>query len=179
MRQALDRFYRISGGIGAFFIAAICVTVLIQVSFNLIDRIAQLTTGKAYGLVLPSYAEFAGYFLAAGTFFALADTLQSGNHIRVNLVIQRVSGKARNVIEAWCCLLGATFSAYFTYWATNHAYESFVFGDLSPGIVPVPLWIPQVSMILGLVALTICFVDLFFQVLAGRNPDYLSQSEEL
>ena len=177
MRKALDRLYALSGAIGAFFIVAICVTVLIQVSFNIIDRIAQLLTGKAYGLVLPSYAEFAGYFLAAATFFALADTLKSGQHIRVNLILQRLPDRVQHYLEGWCCLLGSILSAYFTFWAANLVRESIEFGDLSPGIIAVPLWIPQLAMALGLVVLTICFIDLFVQVLKGGDPAYLDESE--
>lgn len=173
LRTSLDRLYAISGGIGAFFIVAICVTVLIQVSFNMIDRLAQLLTGKAIGLVLPSYAEFAGYFLAAATFFALADTLQSGHHIRVNLILQRLPERIRHWTEVWCCALGLILSAYFAFWAVNLVRESIEFGDLSPGIIAIPLWIPQSSMALGLICLTICFADLLIQVLKGKTPAYL------
>ena len=179
MRQVLDRLYAASGTLAALFIVSICMTVLVQVGFNLIDRIAQLTTGQAFGLVLPSYAEFTGFFLAAASFFALADTLQSGNHIRVNLVIQRLPKRLRPYIEGWCCLLGAIVSGYFSFWAGNLVWESFVFADLSPGIIAVPLWIPQLAMALGLVCLTVCFIDLFVQVVRGKQPSYLLNDETL
>lgn len=172
MRKALDRLYAVSGAIGAVFIVAICVTVLIQVSFNILDKVAQLLTGTAIGLVLPSYAEFAGYFLAAATFFALADTLQKGEHIRVTLIIQTMPKTIRRLSEGWCCFLGSAVSGYFTYWAFNLTYESWEFNDLSPGIIAVPLWIPQLAMALGLVCMTICFVDLFFQIVRGEEPAY-------
>ncbi|MEM8791720.1 MAG: TRAP transporter small permease subunit [Pseudomonadota bacterium] len=179
MRQLLDRLYAVSGAIAALFIVAICAIVLLQVGFNLVDRIAQLVTGRAIGLVVPSYAEFAGFFLAAASFFALADTLSSGNHIRVNLVIQRVPERQRPLIEAWSCLLGALVSGYFTFWAGNLVWESFEFGDLSPGIIAVPLWLPQLSMALGLLCLTICFIDLFVQVCRGEQPSYRTHEETL
>ncbi len=159
MRRALDRIYVASEYIAAGFIACICLTVLVQVSFNIVDKIAVWTIGEAVGLVLPSYAEFTGNFLAAATFFALAAALNNGSHIRVTLVISHLPATARHVAEVLCCVLGTACAAYFCYWTGYLVYESLIFGDVSPGIIAVPLWIPQLSMPLGLAVLFIAFLD--------------------
>ncbi|MEL6425014.1 MAG: TRAP transporter small permease, partial [Pseudomonadota bacterium] len=83
MRQALDRLYDASGVAAAAFLALIALTVLVQVGFNIIDSLSTLIIGEAVGLVLPSYAEFTGYFLASSSFLAAAHTLRRGAHIRV------------------------------------------------------------------------------------------------
>ena len=172
MRKFLDRMYMTSEAVAAMFIVCICLTVLVQVVFNAIDKVAISVGYGAIGLVLPSYAEFTGNFLAAATFFALAGTLKNGAHIRVTLLIQHLSARPLRLIEGWCCALGAVLSAYFAYWAANLVHESWTFGDVSPGIVTVPLWIPQLPMALGLICLTIAFVDGFFQVIHGDAPHY-------
>ncbi|MEM1383962.1 MAG: TRAP transporter small permease [Pseudomonadota bacterium] len=159
MRKALDTLYRASGIVAAVFLLAIAVTVLIQVGLNILDRIAVALTGTAVGLTLPSYAEFTGYFLTASTFFAGAYALKAGAHIRVTLVLQRLSPEARRRSELVCAVIGAVFAAYFTGWVGLLAWESWVFGDVSPGIVPVPIWIPQLSMVIGLLILTIALID--------------------
>lgn len=173
MRGTLDGLYRVSGGIGALLIVAICLVVLIQVAFNLFDKISVLLFGTAIGLVLPSYAELAGYFLVGATFFALTNTLQHGVHIRVTMITQRLNTRWAQVAEGWACLIGALMSGYFTVWTYVLVYESWLYGDLSPGMVPIPIWLPQLPMALGLTSLTICFVDLFLQVVRGtvRQPD--------
>lgn len=177
MRKLLDRMYALSEGIAALFIVCICLTVLIQVSFNVLDKVAVAIGGEAIGLVLPSYAEFTGNFLAAATFFALAGTLKSGAHVRVTLLIRHLTDRPQRFAEAFCCTLGTAIAAYFTCWAAVLAYESWAFGDVSPGIVSVPLWIPQLPMILGLISLTLAFADGLVQVLRGGEPHYVQASQ--
>lgn len=173
MRKFLNFLYDASGALAAAFLCGICLIVLGQVGLNLVDRISELTTGEAIGLVIPSYAEFAGYFLAASSFLAIAYTLRGGAHIRVNLVINNLSTGARRVVELCCTGAGAVFSTYMAYWMVLLTIESYEFGDVSPGIVPVPLWIPQLALDLGLIIAAICFLDAFIQILRGEDPVHL------
>ena len=177
MRKLLDRMYAVSEVIAAAFIIGICLTVLIQVAFNIVDKVAMAIGCEAIGLVLPSYAEITGYFLASATFFALAGTFRQGVHIRVTLLIRHLSPPWHRLIEGWCCALGAAASAYFTFWAANLVHESWQFGDLSPGIVPIPIWVPQLPMVLGLVCLTAAFADALHQIAGGSEPDYLERAK--
>lgn len=173
MRKALDLLYRGSGVAAAVFLAAICVVVLLQVGANVIDVVAAWVLGHSIGLMVPSYAEFAGFFLAAASFLALAYTLRCGAHIRVSMVIQNLTTAQRRFVEVWCTAVGAMLSGYFSVYAVGLILESFAFGDLSPGMVAVPLWIPQVPMAIGLIVLTIALIDAFIEALAGREPAYV------
>lgn len=172
MRKFLDFLYFASGVAAATFLLAICVVVLAQVGANILDVFAGWITGTPIGLVVPSYAEFAGFFLAASSFLALAYTLRSGSHIRVNLIIQRIGGGPRRGIELLCTAIGTAFSGYFAYFTVGLVIESWQFGDVSPGMIPVALWIPQSAMALGLIVLTISLADSFVEVLRGREPAY-------
>jgi len=173
MRKALDFLYRASGVAAAGFLVAICVVVLLQVGANVIDVAAAWVLGHSIGLMVPSYAEFAGFFLAAASFLALAYTLRCGAHIRVSMLIQNLTAAQRRFIEIWCAGVGAVLSGYFSVYVLGLILESLAFGDLSPGMIPVPLWIPQVPMAIGLVVLTIALVDEFLEALAGREPHYV------
>ncbi len=172
MRRALDALYTASGVLAAVFLVLIALAVLAQVGANLIDAIVGAVTGTPIGLVVPSYAEFTGFFLAASSFLALAHTLKRGAHIRVNLAIGRLRGRVRMWIEAWCCAAGAATAAYFTGYAALLVLESLEFDDRAPGMVPVPLWIPQSALVVGLAVLTIALADELVRVLAGRTPAY-------
>lgn len=172
MRASLDWLYRASGALAAFFLVAICVVVLLQVGANLIDALLKAFTGEAIGLVIPSYAEFAGFFLAAASFLALAYTLRAGAHIRVELLLQRLGKRARFAAEIWCVAASAAVASYFTWYTVALVFESIEFGDLSPGMVPVPLWIPQAAMALGLAVLAIALVDELVHLLRGGKPHF-------
>ncbi len=178
MRKILDALYRGSGALAALFLLAICLIVLAQVGANIASAAYKALTGEAIGLVIPSYAEFAGFFLAASTFLGLAYALNAGAHIRVSLVIQNFHGRTRQLIELWCVLIGAVFSGYFAWYTVGLVMESYEFGDLSTGMVPVPLWIAQVPMALGLIILTVAFIDSFFTLLAGRIPPYAHDEQD-
>ena len=172
IRRFLNLIYKASGVVAAGFLAAICITVVLQVAANIINKIMGLFFGASPGLIVPSYAEFTGFFLVAASFFALAYTLQSGVHIRVSLLINRLGPFSRRWVEVWCLALGAMLTGYFSFYAFNLVYESYVFGDLAVGMVPLPLWIPQFLMALGSAVLFTELVDDLVQVLSGRAPSY-------
>jgi hypothetical protein len=47
---------------------------------------------------------------------------------------------------------------------------SYATHDVSQGLVPVPLWIPQAAMALGLATLFVALLDDLVVVLAGKAP---------
>lgn len=155
LRRTLDRLYALSGAIAAAAILAICLIVSAQVGLNILARFG----GPSLSFTIPSYADFAGYFLATASFMALAYTLRTGTHIRVNLVLQRLPERGRWVLELVALALGAMLVGYATWYAGALMAESLHYGDMSTGIVAIPLWIPQSAMVLGLALLLVALLD--------------------
>ena len=172
MRRFLDGLYRLSGALAAGFLVAICTIVLLQVGANVIDKISTWLFGQAIGLVIPSYAEFAGFFLAAATFFALTYTLRAGGHIRVSLLIQLTSGRRRRWIELWCLSVATLLVGFFAVFTVDLVVQAFRYGDVSYGMMPVKLWIPPAAMALGLIVFTVALLDELVSVLRGREASY-------
>ena len=173
MRKALDLLYAASGLAAAGFIVLICLLVSAQVTLNLIGRVL----GPAYSFTIPSYADFAGFFLAAASFLALAWTLTRGGHIRVTLLLQSMGKRPRLVSELFSLALGAILSGFTTWYMIKLSLASWHFGDLSFGIIAIPIWIPQAALSLGLAILTIAFVDLFVQSLRAGTPVLRDQGD--
>lgn len=172
MRKYLDHLYQTSGILGAGFLAAICLIVMLQVGANMIDSLFRAVTGEPLGLLVPSYSEFTGFFLVAASFLALAYSLRAGSHIRVSLIIRNLGGKPRQFVELWCAGSGAIFSAFFAWHTVLMVIDSYKFDDISYGMISVPIWIPQSGMALGLIILTIALVDEVVTVLKGETPAY-------
>lgn len=168
--RLLDGLYLGSAAAAALCLVAICAVVSLQVAANAADVVSEWLVGRPLGFIVPSYAEFAGFLLAAASFLALPHTLRCGVHIRVTSVLDRLGGRSLDGAELWCSLAGAALSGYFTWFTMLLVEESWRYGDLSPGMVPVPLWIPQASVAAGLAILTIAFVDRFVSLLTGRWP---------
>ncbi len=179
MRKFLDKLYDFSGYGAALFILAICLVVMAQVTLNLSDNIAKYITGEAIGLTIPSYADFTGYFLAAASFMALAHTLKSGGHIRVTLLLQILSQKNQRLFEIWCLVVAASMAIFFTVNIALLLYESFIYNDLSPGIIAIPIWIAISPMLLGMAILAIALVDETLIVIKGNEPSYAGKGENL
>jgi TRAP-type C4-dicarboxylate transport system permease small subunit len=166
MRRLLDNLYTASGVLAAGFLVLICLVVSAQVVLNLVTKIF----GTAYSYTIPSYADFAGYFLASASFLALAYTLTRGGHIRVTLLIQTFGRVPRMLSEILSLTIGALMSIFATYYMIRLNIESYGFGDLSFGIIAIPLWIPQLAVSSGLAILSIAFLDLIFSTLRAGKP---------
>jgi len=160
MRKYLDWLYLGSGAVAAMLIAAICVLVTTQVVLNVITKIG----GAGVAMTIPSYADFAGYFLAASSFLALAYTLTRGGHIRVTLILKMLGGGKSSFIAEIISLFVCTLCAIFaTYYMAGLVLESYQFGDMSSGIIAVPLWLPQTTVLLGLAIFAIALTDVLIR----------------
>lgn len=180
MRAILDRLYALSGAVAATFLVLITLIVLAQVLANLAGTVSTRVFGRPMGLVIPSYAEFAGFFLAASSFFGLAYTLRYGEHIRVSLFLQRMGPRLRRVFETGCVSVALLLSSYLTWFTALLVWESWSFGDRSMGLVAIPLWLPQAVLPLGGAMLTIALADTLWALLRGRMPAclYASRAQE-
>lgn len=175
MRSSLDMLYRSAGWAAAAAIFLIFALVGIQVSARLLDGAMRLAGLTPFGFIVPSIAEICGFLLAAASFLALAQALVSGAHIRVGMLVDRLPVSARRFTEAGVGLLAFGLALYAT-WSVGHlAWKSLAFNDVSYGIVPVPLWLPQGVMTLGLAILAIAVLDV--TVRAWRERRFLAGEE--
>ena len=160
----MDRLFAVCGGLAAMFLAGICVLVLAQV------------IGRLMGVAIPSADEFAGYCLSASSFLALGYAYRNSSHIRVTLLIDRLSTRHRRAVEACCVAGGCAVSFYITANTAEMIYYSVTFGDLTQGLVPIPLWIPQSGMLIGVSVLALAFVVDAVRMLRGLDPVYLTNA---
>jgi TRAP-type C4-dicarboxylate transport system permease small subunit len=160
MRKALDRLYLFAGYAAGFFLLAIFVLMML------------LSVGREINLNVPSGDDFTAWSLVAMSFLGLAHTFKKGEMIRVGLLIERLHGKRRRAAELVSLTIAAAFLGYFSFQACKLAYDSWRFFDMSTGVVSVPLWIPQLGMVLGLIILLIAVLEEWVIVFRGGRPTY-------
>lgn len=146
MRKALDRLYLSAGILASLFLIAILVLIVAQM-------VARWT-----GHVFTGAPAYAGYSMAASSFLALAYALNAGAHIRVSLLLSAL-GRYRRFGEIWCFGVGTYLSWFFAWHAVTLTYGSWRWHDISQKPDAWPMWIPQISMSLGVVILAIAFTD--------------------
>ena len=174
MGQILDKLYRAAAVVSAVLIALICVLISTQILLNGLGRVMPGILPST----IPSYADFSGFMLAASTFLALAYTLRSGGHIRVNLFVERLPKTAASWLEGFVLLAALGFVGVGLWSAGALVGESWHYGDVSSGIIPIPLWIPQTTMCFGLGLLFTALVHTLVDLLVSRHPILCSAEPE-
>jgi TRAP-type C4-dicarboxylate transport system permease small subunit len=159
MRRFLDSIYAVSGGLAALFLILTCSVVLLQVVFNVVHVMVFEVTGLHVKAIVPSYAEFATYSFATSSFLGLGYTHREGGHIRVSLLIEKLGKRSGIWLDLLCTFVAALMAAYLAYHAFLQVGLSREFGDVSSGLVPIPLWIPQLAMAFGSSILCLALAD--------------------
>jgi TRAP-type C4-dicarboxylate transport system permease small subunit len=166
LKTLLSPLYALFGALGGVFILLTLLVQLVSIA------------GRPFGFNIEGYDSYAGYFLAAGAFFAFAHTLRRGDHIRVTLIVTRFHGRARLWIEIACLTVASLLTSYFAWFSVRLAWGSYAYQDISQNVDATPLWIPQLSMALGVSALALAFIEeLIWVVRTGHLPS--QQNEEL
>ena len=142
----LDRIYLCSGYVAAFFLVMIFMTTMLQVFSRL------------SGYNIRGLTDFAGYFMAASAFLAFAHTFNHGSHIRIELFLSMM-GRFRIIGEWFSFAIAVAVTAWLTWFAWSMVYWSYKLNDVSQGLDATPIWIPQLSMAVGLTIFAISVVD--------------------
>lgn len=147
MARLLDGFYRWLLYSASVFMLVTLAAILLGVA------------GRQFGFDIPGLDAYAGYSIAAALFLALPATLRSGDHIRVTLLLNRLTGTPRKIAEYWCLTAASVITVYAAYYAIRLVWVSYITHDISPASDATPLWIPQVTMAVGCIGLAVAFVE--------------------
>ena len=97
--------------------------------------------------------ELGGYLLVAVSFLALAPALASGAFHSVELVHSRLSQRARRWLDRLFAALSLLFAGVMLFTIARYVWQTHTQGDVAPTSLQTPLWIPQLTMPLGMAAL--------------------------
>lgn len=157
MRRTLDALYDSCAWLAAVFMIGVLVMVLLSV------------LGRQLSFHVPGTDAYAGYSMAAAGFLALAHTLKRGEHIRVTLVLGKLSGRARQGVELWSLSVAVLLASLFAWFSARLVMQSIEFHDISTGNDATPLWIPQMAMAAGTLVLLIALVDEWVLEVRGQR----------
>lgn len=156
LRVWLDRLYDMAGALAAFCLVALLIIICLQM------------IARWSGLIFLGSTAYAGYCMAAASFFALAHTLNHGGHIRVSLFLSQL-GRYRRFAEIWCFGIGSVLAVFLAYYAIKAVRVSIMLNDISQGQDATPIWIPQVPMALGATLFAIAMIDRLIRILTGDS----------
>lgn len=160
MRRFLDRLYAASGVLAAVCIAAICAMMLAQ------------AFGRTAGVLIRGADDIVAWLCAAAAFLALGHTFRHGELVRVGLWLHKLQPRARWIAELVALGITAVVVGYMLWAAGRFVYESWAFKEVAQGLIPVPIWIPQLSFVIGVAIFFIAVVDELVLVLRKQKPSY-------
>ncbi|MFN4089498.1 MAG: TRAP transporter small permease [Alphaproteobacteria bacterium] len=164
LRRALDALYFAAAILAGVCLVFIAVLVLAQIG------------GRAAGIFVRGADQIVGYLLAASTFLALAHTFATGGHIRIELLLETMPKRLRHAFEIACLTAATGLIGYFAWHASVMTWQSHQFRDIAPGLIAMPLWIPQIAVSVGLWIMFVAVLDGLVTVLLGRRPIHLAGS---
>lgn len=166
LRRSLDGLYALGGSLAALCVLAILVLMI------------WASVGRSMNWRVSWVNDVVAWLCAAAAFLGMAFSWRNGDFVRVTLLLEVVSDNTRRWLEVVSLAVAAVAIAYLGYWATLFTYESWAFNDIAGNMVAIPLWMPQMSFVIGSIILVIAVVDECVTVLRGGRPSYVVRVEE-
>lgn len=123
--KILDVIYTASGMLAACCMVGILLIIMVQMVF------------RWASWQFPGSTDFAGYAMAATSFFALAYALNHGAHIRVSILLN-ANGFTRRWVNVFAFFIAAITATYFARYAIKTNFMSEMINDRTQGIDQVP-----------------------------------------
>jgi TRAP-type C4-dicarboxylate transport system permease small subunit len=160
LRRFLDRLYAASGVLAALCLLGIFVVMLAQ-SF-----------GREAGILVRGADDIVAWLCAATAFLALGHTFRHGELVRVGLWLDMLGTRGRWLAELFALGVTSAFVLYMLWAVVRFVYESWKFKEVAQGLIKLPIWIPQLCFVLGVLIFLVAVVDELVLVLRKQKPTY-------
>ena len=159
--DGIDRLSRLDGWLGVLCLIALTTLMISEVALRALSNVFESVPAD-----IPVAWEYSSYLMAACFTFGAAMTLRAGGHIRVTLVLARVSPQVRRAMETVLAALGTFFCGFLTWSMAYFTWRSFDAGQTSVSSGTL-VWIPQPFVTFGILLLTVQFIARFLQAAYG------------
>ena len=166
LRAGLDAIYMAAAVLGAMCVVLICALMVFQ------------SLGREFGLNTGATNDIVSWLCAAAAFLTMAHAFKHGDFVRVTLVLEKVNAKTRRAMELVSLAIALVAVIYLAWWACRFTYQSYEFNELAQGLLPLPIWIPQISFAFGSVLLLVAVLDEFVIVARGGVPTFVRLTAE-
>ena len=165
-RRFLDGLYLRGGQLAALCVLAILVLMI------------GASVGRVLDWRVSWVNDIVAWLCAAAAFLGMAYSFRNGDFVRVTLVLESVSAPVRRWLELISLSVAVVAIGYLGYWAARFTWESYEFNDIAGNMVAIPIWIPQMSFVIGSAILVIAVIDECVCVFRGGKPSYVARVEE-
>ena len=144
----------------AMWVAGFCyLLITVLICFDIFAR-------KLLGFSTESTTELTGYLMAVGMSWGLAGTLFERGHVRIDVLVQRMSLRVRVWLHLASLLALVVSTGYYVYGAISIAKDSFAFNATDLTTIRTPLVLPQGIWAAGFVLLLLAALALTLRSVA-------------
>ena len=126
----------------AYIAGALFVALAFYLTIDVIGR-------KFFHLSTAVSDEYGGYALAVGGMWALAYTLRSGGHVRIDVLLPYLPRIVRAVLDYGALAMMVVFASMISLYTWRLAIDSFAGDARAMSFLRTPLFVPQGLMALG------------------------------
>lgn len=149
----------------AAFLACLLLATMVVVTFATIAL-------RPFEVLIPGHEEIATFAMVGMAFLGLPYAYRTGAHVRVETLLNQLSQQNRARMDRWCVLAAFVICVAFAYYAFWLVLDSYVFGDVSEGLLAIPRWIPQLPILLGLTLFGLALIDDFLVLVRGGKASF-------
>src|SRR5437016_14610211 len=117
--DAIEKLARLDGWIGAACLIALTLLMLAEIAVRALSDVFPWVPAD-----IPVAWEYSSYLMAATFTFGAAMTLRAGGHIRVTLVLARVSPQTRRWMETVLAVIGTGLCGFLAWAMTYFTWRS-------------------------------------------------------
>ncbi|WP_296329661.1 TRAP transporter small permease [uncultured Acidaminococcus sp.] len=115
--------------------------------------------------------ELSTYCVLMAGFLGMGEALARGRHIHVDMVISHLSKRKNLILRLVVSVICLVFTAVFCYTSAEMAYTSYDLDMVAASTLRMPLWIPQLSMPIGIGVLFLQFIRLFGETMQAYHQE--------
>ncbi len=139
LKSVLDTIFLCVGILAAISLVCIMLLVLAQI------------VARQFNSHIPSSGDMIGFLVVWASFLGLAYTMRQQHHIRVELILSRLSKNPRRWLNIFVGVVATVMLVVFSYYVIALIYEAWEYGDKTDGEIAMPLWLMQLPMGIGCV----------------------------
>jgi TRAP-type C4-dicarboxylate transport system permease small subunit len=119
--------------------------------------------------------EISAYMLVALSFIGLAYAWKKGTHVRIEFIVNRLPAKISRWLRVVLLILALAYVVLVSKIMYSFVLSQHARGMRSPSWLMVPLFIPQIAMVVGFIILSLQLIVEVFKAVKGAN--YFAQKE--
>ncbi len=165
-RQAIDLTSEVSGTIAACFLLIVAIIVTYEALMRYLFSSPTIWVNQ-----------FSIYLCIGIGFLGAPYALKRDAHFSVTFIVDKLSKPNRRILQIITHLMGIGYTLIFIYKGIHMVKVSYDLGEVSSGLMAVPLWIPQLFVPFGCTLLLLQFLNKLGEVIKkDSNPSKIGEN---